>query len=201
MSSAVAQPLDAPPKKKARLSKKLIVMLAGALLLLGAAGGGATFRIKHEAAKAAIEAADAEDVELAEDTPAKDDHKNPPSFVPLDPFTVNLSDKDVERYAQVGVTLEIDNAKTGERIKLYMPAIRNGILMILAHKSSQELLERAGKEQLAREIQLETARTMGYEVVAARTAPQADGDEKTKKAVPAEPNPVRRVHFSNFIIQ
>ncbi len=30
-----------------------------------------------------------------------------------------------------------------------MPAIRNAILMILAHKTSQELLDRDGKEQLA----------------------------------------------------
>ena len=38
----------------------------------------------------------------------------PPVFVELDPFTVNLADKESERYAQIGLTLEIDDAKTGE---------------------------------------------------------------------------------------
>ena len=30
-----------------------------------------------------------------------------PAFVPLDPFTVNLADREAERYAQVGITLEL----------------------------------------------------------------------------------------------
>ncbi|MCK7493223.1 MAG: flagellar basal body-associated FliL family protein [Comamonadaceae bacterium] len=28
--------------------------------------------------------------------------------MPLDPFTVNLADRDAERYAQVGITLEVE---------------------------------------------------------------------------------------------
>jgi flagellar protein FliL len=202
MSTAVAQAADAPPKKKKkRLSKKLVIMLAAASLLLGVTGAGATYWMKHKAAQVAAEV-DGEGGDADAKT-ARYDHKHPPSFVPLDPFTVNLADKEVERYAQVGVTLEIENAKTGEQIKLYMPAIRNGILMILAHKNSQELLERAGKEQLAREIQVETARTIGYEVTprATNVAHEVASKTAAKATAPAEPNPVRRVHFSNFIIQ
>jgi flagellar protein FliL len=99
-----------------------------------------------------------------------------------------------------------------------MPAIRNGILMILAHKTSAELLERSGKEMLAMQVQREAARTMGIEVAdpeavteaapADKPAAKEDGadeDEKkpkkkAKKAA-AEPNPIVHVHFSNFIIQ
>ena len=40
-------------------------------------------------------------------------------------FTVNLADRDAERYAQLGVTLELDDTKTGDLVKAYMPAIRN----------------------------------------------------------------------------
>jgi flagellar FliL protein len=47
------------------------------------------------------------------------------------------------------LTLEIDDPKTGDQLKTYMPAIRNNILMLLAHKTAGELLTREGKLKLA----------------------------------------------------
>ena len=52
--------------------------------------------------------------------------------MPLDPFTVNLADRDAERYAQVGMTLELADPKAADLLKAYMPAIRNNILLVLA---------------------------------------------------------------------
>jgi flagellar FliL protein len=133
--------------------------------------------------------------------PKKDAHKTPPTFVPLDPFVVNLADRDHERYAQIGLTLEIEDAHFADELKAYMPAIRNGILMILAHKTSEELLAREGKEKLAAEVLREAVRPLGIEIEdeEADTAPAAPGKKKKRKA-PVE-NPVKKVHFSNFIIQ
>jgi len=93
--------------------------------------------------------------------PPKPDKLAPPTFVPLDPFVVNLADRDADRYAQIGMTLEVEDAKFAESMKGYMPAIRNGILMILAHKTAGELLTREGKEQLAEEVAREAVRPMG----------------------------------------
>ena len=224
MSAAAAAPtLDAgaaPPSKKSR--KKLVVVGATVLALLLLAGGGAAVHLKKQAAHAAeaAEASDGSDTVAA--TATKPDLKHPPTFLPLDPFVVNLADKEADRYAQIGITLEVEDAKFAEQMKTFMPAIRNGILMILAHKSSRELLERSGKEQLADQVLREAARTMGVDVApaageaadAAAATEDDDADEtpkaksKTKakgkaKAArsPAEPNPIRRVHFSNFIIQ
>ena len=113
-------------------------------------------------------------------------------FVALDNFTVNLADREAERYAQIGISLELVDAKAGEKIKLFMPAIRNNILMVLAHKRSSDLLERTGKEKLADEVQRETERALGLEPLAlGAAARKGEGD----------PRPVRAVHFSNFIIQ
>ena len=103
---------------------------------------------------------------LASMTVLEDEKLVPPVFVPLDPFTVNLADKESERYAQVGITLEIEDAKFGDQLKLYMPAIRNNILMVLAHKRSSDLLERSGKEKLLassyrRSLELATAHKLG----------------------------------------
>ena len=128
-------------------------------------------------------------------------------FVPLDPFTVNLADKESERYAQVGVTLEIDDAKTGEDLKVYMPAIRNNILMVLSHKTAAQLLTREGKEKLAQSILYAAVRPLGYEIdedededAAAAEAPAAPKKKKKKKRAPSN-LPVTAVHFSNFIVQ
>lgn len=205
MSAAAAPAAEAaaPPKGK----KKLIIILAAVLLLAGVGGGGAVFMMKKKAAEAAAAAEESEDGEPAKHKSAKKDHGAPPAFLPLEPFIVNLADKEVDRYAQIGVTLEIDDPKTADQLKAYMPAIRNGILMVLAHKTSAELLERKGKEALAAEIMRETVRPLGIEIEAPETDDAvADDDEdkpkkKKKKKAPAVDNPVKHVHFSNFIIQ
>ena len=94
---------------------------------------------------------------------AKIDPMHAPAYLPLDPFVVNLADRNIDRYAQIGITLELDNAAVGDEMRAYMPAIRNSILMILANKASTDLLDRAGKERLALEIQREVVRPLGIE--------------------------------------
>jgi flagellar FliL protein len=175
--------------------KKLLIVLVAALLLLAGLGGGVVFWLKARA-HAQQEAEEAETGgEVAHAKAAsKRDPKAVPVFVPLDNFTVNLADREAERYAQIGISLELNDAKAGEKIKVFMPAIRNNILMVLAHKRSSDLLERAGKEKLAEEVLRETERALGLEPVAPGAAARKGGGED-------EPRPVRAVHFSNFIIQ
>ena len=202
--------------------KKLITITiaAAVVLLLAIAGAGTAVFLKKRAAHAAdgTDEVTAQAGEQGDEQHAKPDLKHPPTFLPIDPFVVNLSDKEADRYAQVGITFEVEDAKFAEQMKAFMPAIRNGILMILSHKTSAELLDRPGKEQLAGEILREASRTMGIEVeepepaapkkAAAETGQVAADDEEPvakkvhKKAkAPAEPNPIRHVHFSNFIVQ
>ena len=215
MSAAAAPTVPAGaavPAKKGK--KKLIISAVAVLLVLLIAGGGAAFYLKKRAAAQAAENGEDGAAPVAHGQADKPDLKHPPTFLPLDPFVVNLADKEVDRYAQVGITIEVVDAKFAEQMKLFMPAIRNGILMILAHKDSKELLERSGKEQLAAEILRDASRTMGIEVEAPEpvTAKKVEGDaaaddevvpvkKKPKKKVEAEPNPIKHVHFSNFIVQ
>jgi flagellar FliL protein len=105
-------------------------------------------------------------------------------FLPLEMFTVNLADRESERYAQVGITLELADSKAGDTLKAYMPAVRNDILMLLAHKKASELQERNGKLALAQEIRR------------AAMKPLSDDDSE-----PDDDAAVRAVHFSSFIIQ
>ena len=213
-ATATATPVGGPAKGK----KKLIIVIAAAVLLLGLAGGAAVLLMKKKPVDAE-ESADGGDAapsaeRAAARAVARHDPKNPPVFVPLDPFTVNLSDRDAERYAQVGITLEIDDVKTGEQIKLYMPAIRNNILMAIADRSAAELLVRDGKTELAERVKRETARALGYDIAAEDAGAQASEDDdatpkakakakaKSRKTKARQPElPIRAVHFSNFIVQ
>ena len=219
MSTATATDAEAPAPKKSGGKKKLLIMIGAAVLVLGLAGAGAAIYLKKKAA--AAEAAEAEENGAGEQESkvAARDPKAVPTFVPLDPFTVNLADRDAERFAQVAVSLELRDPKTADQIKVFMPVIRNNILMVLSHKTSADMLAREGKAQLALEIQREASRALGVEIIeaagnsgpAAANAKTADADasgadadkparKKEKKAPPQE-LPVTAVHFSNFIVQ
>ena len=206
-ATATADVVDAAPVKKRwsmkRLSKKMIVIIAVLALLLAAGGGAAFWIMKKRAAAAAAAAAAAEGGEVAEAVEvkqAKPDLKSAPTFVPLDPFTVNLADREAERYAQVGITFELADAKAGELLKAYMPAIRNNILLALGSKTAAQLNERDGKLRLAAEIRREALRPLGYDIKL--PAMNATGTEpRVAKQDDEEETPIRAVHFSNFIIQ
>lgn len=210
MSAAPAAPAEgaAAPKGK----KKLIIIVVAALLVLVLGGGAAAFFMmkSHADADAAAEGDDTEQAEPVKKSKKpeakKGEHAGPPTFVPLDPFVVNLADRDVERYAQVGINLQVDDPKVAEEMKGYMPAIRNAVLMILAHKSAADILSPEGKLKLAEEIRRDAARAMGYEVEDPEEAEPEDEDtsakKKKKKKKKVEPyNPIVHVHYANFIIQ
>jgi len=187
MSTAAAVEGAVPAKGG---KKKLLIIVLALALVLAAGGGALVFWMKARAHAAAVaEENDADAGQADAHAAAKRDPKEVPVFVPLDNFTVNLADREAERYAQIGISLELGDPKAGDRIKVFMPAIRNNILMVLSHKRSSDLLEREGKEQLAAEVQRETERALGYEA--------APGGRKGDDT----PRPVRAVHFSNFIIQ
>ncbi len=207
MSAAAATPTadaaeaGAVPAKGSK--KKLIIIAAALTVLLAGGGGAAAFMMKKRAAAAAAAAAEEEGAaEKTVDKPAKADLKHAPTFVPLDPFTVNLADREAERYAQVGVTLELADPKAGDLLKAYMPAIRNNILLALGSKTAAQLNDVEGKRLLAAEIRREALRPLGYDVALPRAdAAAAPAAKPQKPAADAEEAPIRAVHFSNFIVQ
>ena len=220
--SAAAAAADVPAGKKPGGKKKLVVMVAVAAIVLGGGGVGALVYMKKQKAAAEAAAAAAEDGDSDAGAPAKSEKKKDknahPVFVPMDPFVVNLADHEADRYAQIGITLEVPDEHVGEEIKTYLPAIRNNILLLLAHKSSADLAGGEGKEKLAREIRRESLRAMGEDVddeeepdaapvvvaaAAAEGASAAAPAKKKKKKKAADPadSPIRSVQFSSFIIQ
>jgi flagellar FliL protein len=205
MATAAAEApeaVEAPPKRSFG-KKKLLMLLVVALLVLALAGAGVVFFLKKRAARLAAEAEGGEGAQL-EQPHEKRDAKHAPTFVPLEMFTVNLADREAERYAQIGVTLELEDPKVADDIKAYMPAIRSSVLLLLAHKTSTELLDAEGKRRLAFEIKREAARALGVEIedeLAAKGAAAGASGAKPAKKRAYEPSPIAKVHFSNFIIQ
>lgn len=195
--------MSAPPAADAAAttakpkSKKLLIIILAVVLLLVAGGVGLFIMTRH---KASAENTDehAAAAHAPAPPPAQPDPKAPPTFLPLDNMVVNLADPGGERMAQIGITIELADAKTAELVKQYLPAIRNGILLTLSQRTSAELLQREGKEKLARDIHQEVSAPLGYEVepLESETPPKAKKTSKRKVY-----NPVRGVLFSSFIIQ
>lgn len=186
MSAKAAESAPATDKPKGKL-KPLLMGLAGVLLLVSGAGGTWFFLNGKKAHEPAHEEAVAETPKSAT-----------PTYLALDNMVFNLADGGGDRVAQVGITLELQNDKTAEQIKQLMPKIRNGVLLMVSQRTSEELLKRDGKEKLAGDIQVEVSRLLGYDVDPPRPA-RADEDApvRRKKSL----GPVQAVLFSSFIVQ
>lgn len=202
---ATAPPTDKPenaaePKKS---KKKLFLIIAVvALLVLGLAGGAAAYYMKKKADAEALAEAEADGT--AAPKAQKRDRKAKTAFVALETFTVNLADRDADRYAQVQLALELNDEGATQLVKNFMPIIRNNILLVLSHKMAAELLEKDGKIKLSEEIKLEVARALGMAPPEtdsqSASSPVAAAKGKSKPAA-EDISPVVGVHFSNFIIQ
>ena len=142
MSNAAALPAEglAPAKGKS----KLIVIVIAVLALLAAAGGGAAWFFHQKAASAAAEGGE-------EGKPAKKaESGKPPVFNTLENFTVNLTGGD--HFMQLGIVLQLKDEETAEKVKVFLPVIRNKILLLLSSKTSEELESPKGKQALIEEI-------------------------------------------------
>lgn len=193
---ATAAPDAAPAAAGGK--KKLIMILGGVLLLVVVLAVVAVMLLRKPSNN------DAEQDEYGDGAPAVQvatpKPGTPPVYLPIDPFTVNLADRDVDRYAQVGVTLEVVDQKTADLLKNYMPAIRSGVLMVLSHKTAAELLSKEGKERLQQEILAEAVRPLGFEVEL-DTAEESEAPRKKRRKSRAQVFPVTNVLFAQFIVQ
>ena len=116
-------------------------------------------------------------------------------------MVVNLADPGGGRFAQVGITLKLEDSKTADDVKLYMPSIRNAILMEISQRTADELLGVEGKEKLTKAIVREVSGQLGFEVDD-EDEEEVDTAKTTKKKRKAPSyTPVQAVLFSSFIVQ
>lgn len=192
-------PTEADGNAKPKGKSKLMLMIVAVVAVL-VIGGGVAFWVMSQK-----DHGDEEDAapKASQKAAHKADPKAAPTFLPLENMVVNLADAGGDRFAQIGITLEVSDAKAADQIKAYLPSIRSGILLLMSQRTSEELLAREGKEKLAEDIRREVSKPLGYD--------DSDEDEdhgakakKKKKSASAksvEDSPVQRVLFSSFIIQ
>lgn len=193
MSAAAATADESAPAKPK--SKKLLFILIGVVVLALLGGGGALYVIKKNAAAAAGE--DGEDEGPAQTHAV--DPKTPPTFMALDSMVVNLADPGGNRFVQMAITLQVQDAETADAIKVFMPTIRNDILMLTSQLTTEQILQREGKERLAKDITSSISDIMGFPMDEDE-AVEEEGSKRKKKRRSA-PNPLRGVLFSSFIVQ
>lgn len=171
---------ESAPKKKGKLL--LIIVIALLVLLIIVAGGiGALLLLKnkdkggHDGAQAAVAAAPGVDL------------SKPPTFLPLDAFTVNLQRDEGDHYLQVAVVLRVADPAVGESLKAFMPEIRHRINLLLSSKLPSEVSTTTGREELAIGIREQVNEALGFPPAPAAAAPSN--------------RPVLAVLFNSFIIQ
>lgn len=201
-------------KKKGKLLPIIIVLV----LLIG--GGGAAWFFLKPAANA--EQADGEGAHA--DSASADEHEQalrprskkkgePPIFVDMEAFVFNLQDSDQDRFAQVGITLEVVDAKVVTELAGVEPAVRNTILLLMSSKTSSDIRHVEGKIELAEQIIDATNAIMAGEepppIVARKqtVSSKAEGrhdDSRGSRHDRREryiPRRVLHAHFKQFIVQ
>lgn len=180
----------AAPKK----SKKLLIIILIVVVVLLLVGVGVVMLLllkkspsHDEASGAPAAAAPAAAVAM----PGAVDLTKPPTFVPLDPFVVNLAPGEGDRLLQVVIALRVIDAKTGEGLKGFMPEIRHRINLILRGKLPSELGTPEGQEALATRIAEDINEVLGFPPNRSATRPIG--------AVPGLP--IQAVLFNSIIIQ
>jgi flagellar protein FliL len=177
-----------PPPKGG--SKKVLIIIVALVVLLVAAGGGLAVMLMSKKKHAEGEADAAHPAETDKPKVVLDKTK-PPTFVPMEPFTVNLTPENGDHFLQAALVLKVADPKAGDELKVYMPEIRHRVNLILSSRRPSELASIEGREDLADEIMEETNDVLGYPPPPKRS---------TRRAV--EPSgPVLAVLFNTFIVQ
>ncbi|MHB1375300.1 MAG: flagellar basal body-associated FliL family protein [Thauera sp.] len=186
---AKAEEGDDVPKKKGKLGLIIVIVLLVVLILI-AVGVGALVLLKGGKDKTPEEqAAAAAPAATQVQTPGTVDLAKPPTFIPLDAFTVNLRRDEGDHYLQVVAVLRVADATMDPTLKAFMPEIRHRINLLLSSKPPSEIATIEGRQALALSITEQTNEALGFKPVR-----DAAGN-------PVPNGPVQAVLFTSFIIQ
>jgi flagellar protein FliL len=120
------------------MKKKLAGFIIGAVVVVAIGGGGGWYWSSMSNSGGAKE--------------HKAEKVEPPEYISLEPFTVNLQPENGDQYLQVQFTLQVANAETAEHIKANMAMVRSRVLLLLSGKHASEINTVEGKQLLAKQI-------------------------------------------------
>ncbi|MFQ5513733.1 MAG: flagellar basal body-associated protein FliL [Myxococcota bacterium] len=143
----------------------LIVAIAGVLVLGGAGAGFVLLRgsgdgteTEAEAEGESHERADAETLEHDEagSTEAEAEAHEPEGAVgkmyALEPFIVNIADRERDRYLKIKAELELVRPEVANEVEARLPQLRDMVISLLGSKSFEEIRSMEGKDLLREEL-------------------------------------------------
>lgn len=170
---------DAGSKKK-----KLFLIIGLAVALIAVSVGGTIVALKMLSPAPAGGAAEehAEESTLA-----------PAIYFEMTPnFTINFNVNGRQRYLQAAITLLYRDPELQSLLTLHMPAIRNGLVMLLSSKNFDELQTEEGKE---------TLRAEALEIVQGQLQKERDILVASGNGEDVSSGNVEQVLFTNFVMQ
>jgi flagellar protein FliL len=181
---------DAAATAEAKQKKKKMFMFIGLGVLLVLVSVGATFfvvsKMMHKGGSEGEAEAEVEEKPTA--TPA--------IYLALKPnFTVNFDVNGRQRFLQTELTLLYRDPNLQKLLEEHMPAVRNGLVMLLSRQVFDELQTAEGKEKLRGE-----ALTVVQDIIAKETEAASEKEEKKKDDAKIS-GTVENVLFTQFVMQ
>ena len=163
--------------------KKLFLMIGIAVALVAISIGGTIAALKI--------------LSPAEPTADEEEHAEttlaPAIYFEMTPnFTINFNVNGRQRYLQAAITLMYRDPTLEQLLKLHMPAIRNGLVMLLSAKSFDELQTNEGKEILR-------AEALG--IIQSQLKKEQEALAASGKSEEVPTANVEQVLFTNFVMQ
>jgi flagellar FliL protein len=135
-------------------SKKMLFLIIGLIVVLAGAVGG-YFYMQHSAEqKRQQEAEDKRPENILKKQLMERKDNAAPIYIALDEMIVNLPGRGGEHYLQTKMVLRTNDGSTEDKIKKFMPVIRDKVITVLSSRQMQELATVEGKTMMAREVAL-----------------------------------------------
>ncbi len=133
---------ESAPVKTGSGKKMMLLILVGILVVGG--GGGAAWYF--------MSGSDEKTVAHGDQVKAEGSHDETGPVMELEPFLLNLADRDELRFLKVSIKLELDRPEEKTDFQNKVPAIRDALLVLLSSKESQLLRTVNGKRRIREEI-------------------------------------------------
>jgi len=131
-------PLPNEKTKSKRSLKKILILAVLGLLLFGGGLGAYILMV--------------DDLPAGKEAQASQTTSKHVVNMPLEPFLVNLADRESRRYLKLKVELEVDNEGAAKDLEKSLPRIRDALILLLSSKTYLDLSSYEGKQQLKLDI-------------------------------------------------
>ncbi len=197
-ATAAAANAATETKKK---RKKLLLIIGGGFLLVAISIGATVAVIKllapkkapGEATTTSSEASVGAESSVAAKASESGEPAMPIIYLALKPnFTVNYDVNGRQRFLQAELTVMYRDEAVLKILELHMPAVRNGLVLLLSSQTFDDLQTVEGKEKL---------RTAALKIVQnILIKEQLEAPEKSEKSKKVLPN-IEQILFTNFVMQ